>query len=223
MLASIDRILSKQLRFALAETRDGRDCDGLHYTVSVPAIGIIDQLALERQKLDLRHGDVGAGDGVAASEVDGRTSYVISPLDVCVVDSIDIDSRRLVVAALGETVVLVYYDAVPDVLHVDTVKSDPRDRSHSALPCLDPEPVVGVPDHTILHCYVGHTRFCIVNSKAPDAYAVAVPAGDVLDVDVGASGPDRNAIITVGDDGVVYGDGFGVLNVDSVGVGAVRR
>lgn len=82
---------------------------------------------------------------------------------------------------------------------------------------------------------------------------MAVPAGDVLDVDVGASGSDRNAIITyaggisdsddpdpevrnsneklkkktshptVGDDGVVYGDGFGVLNVDSVGVGAVRR
>lgn len=104
--------------------------------------------------------------------MDGRTSYVIGPLNVCVGDTVDVDSGRLVDAAFGETVVLIYYDAVPDVLHVDIVENDPRDRPHSALPCLYPESIVGISDHTVFHCYVRHTCFRIVNPKTSDAVFV---------------------------------------------------
>ncbi|BAS93136.1 Os05g0279850, partial [Oryza sativa Japonica Group] len=175
---------------AVLEAVDGRDGGRLLEAVGAPAEWVVDELAAEGEQLDLGHGDVGAGDGVAAGEVDrGRADVVGSP-DVGVGDVGDVHGGGLVHAPLVQAVVLVDDDAVPHVLHAHRVEVDPGHRPHPALPRLDPQPVVRVPDHRVPHRHVRHARLRVVHAQAPDADAVSRAARNILNVDVVAPRPN---------------------------------
>lgn len=98
------------------------DCECLHSPISIPAKWVQDVIPLRRKQLDLRERQVSAGDCVAAPEMHRRASDIVCALDVGVGDVSNIDRRGLVGAFLGEAVVLVDDDRVPNHVHVDVVE-----------------------------------------------------------------------------------------------------
>jgi hypothetical protein len=163
------RVVEEGLRQPLLQAGDGRDGGCLLRPVRAPAEGVVDELAAEGQELDLGHGDVGAGHGVAAGEVDGRAAGIVGSPDVGVGDVGDVHGRGLVHAPLVQAVVLVHDDAVAHVLHGHRVEGDARHGAHPALPRLDPQAVVRVPDHRVPDRHVRHARLRVVHAEAADA------------------------------------------------------
>ena len=194
----------QRIRAAFLQAVDRRLRERLHDPVRVPAEGFRETrpcaAAAGRQQLDAGHGDARARDGVAAGEADGRAgARVVRAADVPVGDAVDAHRGGLVGAPAAEAVVLVDDDAVPDVLHPHAGELDGRHGAGAALPRLDPEAVVGVDDPRVPDRHVGHAGARVVHAKAADAYAVAVAACYVLDVDVGAAGADGDAVVPCGD------------------------
>ncbi|KAL8151294.1 hypothetical protein V2J09_021102 [Rumex salicifolius] len=158
-------------------TVDWRAQHGLLRPVCVPTEGVVDELPLRGQQLDLRHRNVGARNGVAAGEVyGGGGGCVIRSLNVLVGDTGEVDGGGLIATCLSEAVVLVYDDAVLGVVHLDVLEGDVSNGAGSALPRLDAEPVVGVPDDGVADGDVGDARLGVLNPEAADADAVAVRA-----------------------------------------------
>lgn len=160
----IREILRDGLRHAVLKTIDGGYSESLLQAISIPAERIIDEDALKGQKLHLGHGDVGAGNRVAAGEVYGGTSDVVRPLDIPEGNVGQIDCRSFISARLGEAVVLVDDDTVPDVVHLDVLEGYAGDGAASPLPRLDPNPVVRFPYQCVAHRYVGHACVGVVHA-----------------------------------------------------------
>lgn len=80
-----------------------------------------------------------------------RASYIIGAFDARVGDIGDVDSRGLVGAGLAAAVVLVDHYRVPHRVHGHVAVPHLGHRAVSALPRLDPQPVVRVLDHRIPH------------------------------------------------------------------------
>lgn len=83
-----------------------------------------------------------------------RAPRVVCAPDVRVCNVRDAHRRRLVRAAPGQAVVLIDDDRVSNGVHVDVVERNLGHRPRSALPSLDPDPVVGVLDLRVRHCNV---------------------------------------------------------------------
>ena len=167
--------------------------------VDVPAERVVDRLPRRREQLDVGERDVGAGHGVAAAEVDRRAARVVGAPDPGVGDAGDEDGGGGVLAGPGEAVVLVDDDGVAHGVHAHVLERHPGHGPGPALPRLDPEAVVGVDDPRVPDRDVGHAGARVVHAQAADAYAVAVAACYVLDVDVGAAGADGDAVVPCGD------------------------
>ena len=118
----------------------------------------------------VRHGDVRAGDGVAAREADGRAGLrVVRAVDVPVRDTGHAHRGGLVGAPVALAVVLVDDDAALHVLHLHAGELDRRHRACAALPGLDPDAVVGVEDPRVPDRDVGHAGARVVHAQAADA------------------------------------------------------
>jgi hypothetical protein len=210
---------------AVHEARHRRHRGRGGVAVDVPAERVVDRLPRRRcrEQLDVGERDVGARHGVAAPEVDRRAARVVGPPDPRVGDAGDEDGGGGVLAAPGEAVVLVDDDGVAHGVHAHVLERHRRHGPRPALPRLDPDPVVRVPDHGVAHRHVGHARPGALLAQGPDADAVAQPAGDVLDVHVEGAGADGDAVVAVGDRRVGDEHVLGVLDVDAVRVGALLR
>lgn len=119
---------------------------------------------------------------------------------------------------------LVDEDWVVDVLHDDVSVANVRHiRLERGSPALDPQPIVGAIEHTVLDPDVAHVELIGVLPEAPDADPVARSAPDTVYVDLTAPRAERDAVIPSGDDRVGDLDVFRVAEVDPISVGALRR
>lgn len=157
---------------SLHQAHNWWDCECLHNPISVPAKWVQDVFPLRRKQLDLRERQVGARDCIAAPEMHRRASDIVRALDVGVQDVRNIDRRGLVGARLGKAVVLVDDDRVPNRIHVDVVEGHVRDGTRTALPRLDPDPVVRMLDHRIHHGDVRDAGVGVANAETANAARV---------------------------------------------------
>ena len=180
VISATGELILQRLRASFLQAVHRRQRERLHHSVRVPAVGVRKQRSCAsssssstagRQQLDAGHGDVRAGDGVAAREADGRAGglRVVRAADVPVRDAGNAHCRGLVGAPASEAVVLVDDDAVLHVLHLHAGELHRRHRACAALPRLDPYAVVGVDDPRVPDRDVGHAGARVVHAQAADA------------------------------------------------------